>query len=191
MQKIPDGVAAAKQRANRLGRTNSCVDEVGRLLSVLAAAVAPGGRILEIGTSVGVGTAWITSGITTRTDVEVTSVEVDRDLAETAMEQPWPPNVRVMNADAVEVLGALGRFDLMFVDARPVKHGHMGAALAALRLGGVLVIDDLHVHMKNNEEQKAAKEALRRFLLSRSDLHATELDWASGVILATRTRTSD
>lgn len=191
MENIPDAVAAAKRRAHRLRVTVSCVDGVGRLLAVLAAAVPPKGRILEIGTSVGVGTAWISVGLEGRTDVEVISVEVDGALTDAAMEWPWPAYIQVMNADAIDVLGTLGAFHLMFVDASPIKHGHMGAAIDALHPGGVMIVDDIHTDMKNFEIQKAHKDALRRFVLSHPDLRAAELDWASGVILATSTRTAD
>ena len=54
---------------------------MGRLLSTLAAAVPPGGRILEIGTGVGVGLAWLAAGLEGREDVEVLTVESDERLA--------------------------------------------------------------------------------------------------------------
>lgn len=118
------------------------------------------------------------------------SIEVDGSLADAAMEGPWPPHVQVINADAVDVLRTLGAFNLVFVDASPVKQGHMGAAIDALQPGGVMIVDDLHTDMKNFELQKAHKDALRRFLLSHPDLQAVELDWASGVLLVTSTRTA-
>src|SRR5205085_10474856 len=40
---VPASVAAAKRRARTAGFRQSCEDEVGRLLSALAAAVRPGG----------------------------------------------------------------------------------------------------------------------------------------------------
>jgi predicted O-methyltransferase YrrM len=51
------------ERANELGFEQSCEADVGRLLAVLAAGVPGGGRILEIGTGAGVGTAWMVEGI--------------------------------------------------------------------------------------------------------------------------------
>lgn len=188
LEDIPDLVAEAKRRAHRLRVTISCIDEVGRLLAVLAAAVPPGGRILEVGTSVGVGTAWIAAGLGERTDVEVISVEVDDALVEAAREGPWPAHVQLIHADAGPALATLGAFDLMFVDASPIKHGHMESTISALQPGGVMIVDDLHTDMKNFEVQKAHKDALRRFVFGHPELQAVELDWASGVILATRTR---
>jgi predicted O-methyltransferase YrrM len=53
---LPSPVVASRQRAAEIGFAFSCEDEVGRLLAVLAATVPAGGRILEIGT--GMGVAW-------------------------------------------------------------------------------------------------------------------------------------
>lgn len=185
LEGVPDAVAAARRRANRLRFNQSCEDRVGRLLAVLSAAVPPGGRILEIGTGVGVGTTWICAGLGERTDAEVISVEVDRELSEAALEWPWPAHVSIVTADVLDVIGTLGKFHLMFVDASPIKYGHIESTIRMLRPGGILVVDDLHTDMLRFEEEKAQKDALRQLLLHHSALQAVELDWASGMILAT------
>jgi predicted O-methyltransferase YrrM len=191
LEGIPNAVAAAKRRAHRLRFTLSCQDKVGRLLSVLSAAVPQGGRILEIGTGVGVGTACINSGLGERTDVEVITLEGDRELSAAALEWQWPGHTHIVTADALEVLGTLGKFHLMFVDASPIKHGHMESTIRVLHPGGILVVDDLHTDMLRFEEQKAQNDALRQLLLHHPALQAVELDWASGVILATHTCGTD
>ena len=56
---LPRSVLAAYERAGRAGFQLACEAEVGRLLAALAPAVPRGGRVLEIGTSVGVGLAWL------------------------------------------------------------------------------------------------------------------------------------
>ena len=75
---LPAAVQAAYDRADELGFPLSCEPAVGQLLAVLSAAVPPGGRVLELGTGVGAGLAWIVSGLGDRDDVEVVSVELDR-----------------------------------------------------------------------------------------------------------------
>jgi hypothetical protein len=55
----PELVAHATALAHRAGFTRSCEPGTGALLAVLAAAVPAGGRILELGTGAGVGTAWL------------------------------------------------------------------------------------------------------------------------------------
>jgi predicted O-methyltransferase YrrM len=187
LEGVPEAVAAAKRRSHELRFAMSCDDRVGRLLAVLAGAVPPGGRILELGTGVGVGAAWISAGLTTRSDVELISVEVDSALSEAASEWPWPAYVRMVTADALEILGTIGAFNLMFVDAAPIKHGHIESAINVLRPGGVLVVDDLSADMKMTDLQRTQIANLRRLLLHHPELQAVELDWASGVILATRT----
>src|SRR5207302_1072644 len=93
-ENVPAAVAGAKRRAKDLRFTKSCEDNVGRLLAVLAAAVPPEGRILEIGTGVGVGLAWITTGVGERSDVEVVSIEADVRLSKGAAGWPWPSYVQ-------------------------------------------------------------------------------------------------
>jgi hypothetical protein len=65
---VPPGVAAAYERARHSGFALSCEPEVGRLLATLAAAVPEHGAILEMGTGVGVGCAWIVHGLGARSD---------------------------------------------------------------------------------------------------------------------------
>jgi predicted O-methyltransferase YrrM len=184
----PPAVAEAKLRASELGFRESARDEVGRLLAVLAAAVPPDGRILEVGTGAGRGTAWIASGLDRRTDVEVVSVEVEPRLVEAMRGSRWPDYVRMVGADAVEALPSLGKFDLVFADAAPVKYHHLEAVLAALRPGGLLVVDDLEAHEQSTDEQRAEKEALRSALLEDPDLQAVALDASSGLLIAARSR---
>jgi demethylmenaquinone methyltransferase/2-methoxy-6-polyprenyl-1,4-benzoquinol methylase len=182
----PTSVADARRRATDLGFGQSCSDDVGRLLAVLAGAVPRDGRILELGTGVGVGTAWITSGLGTRSDVEVVSVESDERLNDAARTWPWPPYVAMVMADGREAIGTLGTFDLIFADAAPIKYGHIEAVLAALRPRGLLVIDDTHLGSAAAENTHKKVETLRRFVSTHSELTSVELDWASGVILASK-----
>jgi predicted O-methyltransferase YrrM len=182
---LPAAVAGAKRRARDQRFTKSCEDSVGRLLATLAAAVPSEGRILEIGTGVGVGLAWITVGLGERSDVEVVSIEADRRLANAAGNWTWPPYVQLVTADALEVLAKHGTFNLVFVDAAPIKYGHIESVFALLRPGGIVVVDDLHAGPRTSELQHAEKASLRHSLLSHPELQGVELDWSSGVIVAT------
>jgi predicted O-methyltransferase YrrM len=182
---VPRAVAGAKRRAKDLRFTTSCQDEVGRLLSVLAAAVRSSGRILEIGTGAGVGLAWIVTGLRGRRDVEVISIEGDRRMAASASECEWPESVSLLTGDACEQLPELGTFDLVFADAAPVKYGDLGAMLGLLRPGGVLVVDDLCATPTSTDQDLAQRSALRAALLCHPDLQAVELDWSTRVIVAT------
>jgi predicted O-methyltransferase YrrM len=184
----PAAVAEAKVRAGELGFPSSCRDEVGRLLAVLAATVPPRGRILEIGTGAGVGTAWITAGLDGRTDVELVSVEADPEVSGATSRGSWPAYVQIVTADAAEALPKLGAFDLVFADAAPVKYGHIGTVLAALRAGGLLVADDLAPGEQTSDEQREEKDALRGAALGDPDLHAVELGASSGLLIVAKPR---
>ena len=76
---VPPLVSARQQAASEAGFLFSSEDGTGQLLAVLCAAMRPGGRILEIGTGMGVGLAWIVSGLDARTDVSVTTIEQDSE----------------------------------------------------------------------------------------------------------------
>jgi predicted O-methyltransferase YrrM len=182
---VPASVAAAKRRARSVGFRKSCEDEVGHLLSALAAAVPPGGRILEIGTGVGAGLGWLAAGLEGREDVELVAVESDERLAASAREWEWPEFVSLVVADAT-TFAFDGCYDLVFVDAAPVKYGRLAAAVDVVRPGGLLVVDDLHAGPETTDSERAEKEALRRDLLRSANFHAVELTWSSGVILAAR-----
>ena len=129
------------------------------MLSSLAAAVPERGRVLEIGTGVGVGTAWISAGLGQRNNVEVLRVEVDQRLSDAARSWPWPVNVRVLTADAFELIETFGTFDLVFLDAFPGKYDHIEPAIKLVRPGGFLLVDDLK-HIMGKSETNANKDAL-------------------------------
>jgi predicted O-methyltransferase YrrM len=141
-QELP-GVLAAYERADSAGFQLACEADVGRLLAALAAAVPAGGRVLEIGTGVGVGLAWMVHGLGARRDVEVVTVELDDEVQRTARSAPWPPWVRFEPGDGAEIVGRLGQFDLIFPDAPGGKIFKLRRSVAALRRGGVLVVDDM------------------------------------------------
>lgn len=70
-------MVAAERVASQAGFKKSCIPEVGRLLK-LAAAAKPDGVIAESGTSSGVGTAWLHSGLDA---ARLVTVERDEELA--------------------------------------------------------------------------------------------------------------
>jgi predicted O-methyltransferase YrrM len=182
----PLAVGYAKLRAHEMSFRMSCDDGVGRLLTVLACAVPPGGRILELGTGTGVGLGWITAGLEGRNDVQVVSLEIDARLADSAQRWSWPAHVRIVTADALAVLETLGTFNLIFADAAPVKYGHIGSVLGTLRSHGLLVIDDVRAPSWADEARRKESSAIRSMLLRQPDIRAVDVDWSSGLILAAK-----
>lgn len=115
---LPELVRLATEQAASAGFTMSCDQDTGRLLAALAAGVPTGGRILELGTGTGVGTAWIAHGLDDRTDVEVLTVEIEPSTAGLAKVIHWPEWVHVIIGDAVDITRRSGTFDMIFADAQ-------------------------------------------------------------------------
>lgn len=185
---LPDVVAAAHRRANEADFTLSCEPGVGRLIAALAAAVPANGRILETGTGVGTGCAWIVHGLAGRTDVEVTSVEIDPDTAAIAAKAEWPAFVSLRTGDVLGLYGSIGSFDLIFADSPGGKWDGLDQTISALRPGGVLLVDDMDPPSWMNDEHREKTGVVREALLSRPDLFAAELAESSGMIVAVRRR---
>ena len=183
---VPELVAAALARAASAKFGLSCDPAVGGLLAVLAAHLPAGSRVLELGTGAGLGTAWIVSGLLPRTDVTVTTVERDARTALLAAQGDWPGFVDLRLADALDVLGEGGSFDLIFADAQGGKWDGLDRTIAALRPGGLLVVDDMTPLPDWPAEQHAKQAGVRQVLLTTPRLTAVELSHGSGVILGTR-----
>jgi predicted O-methyltransferase YrrM len=182
-------VDAAYARAAGSGFELSVEEPVGRLLAALAAALPPGGRVLELGTGVGVGTAWLVSGLLPRTDAGLVSVELDPDTAALAAGERWPEFVDLRVGDALEFLSqaaAEGGFDLIFADAPGGKVEGLEHTLARLNPRGILVVDDMRPVEGWPEDFKAKQDGVRRALFADPALVSVELNHGSGVIVATR-----
>ena len=186
MSTPPDRVLTAQAVARTCGFEYSCDDRVGQLLAALAAAVPAHGRILELGTGVGVGTAWLVQGLGGRGDVELVTVELDPGRAALARHHRWPGYVDFVSGDAVALLPTLGQFDLIFADAPGGKWEGLELTIAALRPSGVLVVDDMEPQLQWTDEQAGRQEDVRRTLLDHPALTSCELTWASGVMLSAK-----
>jgi demethylmenaquinone methyltransferase/2-methoxy-6-polyprenyl-1,4-benzoquinol methylase len=186
----PPLVAAATARAREAGFPMSCDPEVGRLLAVLAAQLPGQARVLELGTGVGVGTAWIVSGLLPRTDVLLFTVESDPQNAALAALGDWPAFAELRRGDALDVLDVLARdggtFDLIFADAPAGKWHGLDRTIAALAPHGLLIVDDMTPLPDWTDSHRAAQEHVRRTLLATPELTSVELAHGSGVILSAR-----
>ncbi|MGH0030716.1 MAG: O-methyltransferase [Myxococcota bacterium] len=183
---LPAAVADARRGAAEAGFAQSSEDAVGRLLSAFAAAVPEGGRILELGTGVGVGLAWLVDGVGGRRDVEVISVDLDASVQDVARRASWPGNVRFVVGDGAREVGAHGPLDLLFADAPGGKLEGLERSIAALRPRGVLLVDDMDPARHDDAELVRSLADVRRRLLADPRLHSVELDTGSGVIVSVR-----
>jgi len=172
--------------AAKVGFTDSCRPEVGRLLATLAAGVC-GGTIGEVGAGCGVGTAWLANALASG----VSLVTVERDPARAAGVAALfadVPAVRVLHADWPAILPH-SPFALLFADA-PAKREEPESLLGALALGGAIVLDDLTPEEQWPAAWRGQRDPVRDFWLNDPRLIATELRTtaSSAAIIATRVR---
>jgi len=157
--------------------------KVGALLGALAAS-KPAGRLLELGTGTGHGTAWLLDGMDAASTLD--TVDTDERVVDVARKHlGGDPRVRFHVQDGAEFLNACdpGQFDLIYADAWPGKFSHLDAALALLRPGGIYVIDDLlpQPNWPEGHDKKAIN--LEKVLDERKDLSVTKMIWATGIII--------
>ena len=186
MKPLPPTVLAAENRAVERGFEHSCERGVGEMLAVLAATTPLGGRILELGTGFGVGLAWILTGLGSRTDVEVVSMERDAERIASLAEIDLPAHTSIVEGDIGALLPALGQFDLVFADAEAGKWTGLELTIAALAPQALLLVDDMDISRYVSEQDRSTVEEVRKALTTDSRLAAVELDIASGIILASR-----
>ncbi len=187
----PAAVAAIRAETVALGFQMVSEPQVGALLAALAAS-KPGGRILELGTGTGHGTAWLLSGM----DAEARLHTVDIDPAVVAVARRHlghDPRVTFHLLDGAAFLESTegNGFDLIYADAWPGKFSHLDEALALLRPGGLYVIDDLLPQPNWPEGHTAKVPALVADLEGRARFTSVKLAWASGVMIVTRRTSSN
>ena len=122
LTRTPQAFDAIARDTEAFGFTMVSEPKVGAVLAALAAS-KPGGRLLELETGTGHGTAWLVSKRHLDGDARVTFHIVD-------------------GAEFIQ-RASRGQFDLIYADAWPGKFIHLDETLALLRPGGMYVIDDL------------------------------------------------
>lgn len=136
---VPPLVTRARETAERIGFAKSSRDEDGRLLHVLAGRRGIE-RVAEIGTGVGVGTAWLAAAVAPGTPVY--TAELNETLAREATSLfADDPDVHVLVGDWRSVLPPHAPFDLIFVDGGHAKDDP-AAVLGLAAPGATLVMDD-------------------------------------------------
>src|SRR5215213_10959109 len=180
---VPPLVERAQALAQELGFTLSSRPEVGRLLRTLAAS-ARDGRVGEMGTGTGVGTAWVASALGPGGSLVTVDNDVDRAAAAARLFADLP-NVRVLHAHSTALL-AHGPFDLLFVDSPGLKgtpgQGRqrgdpdvLAPVLAAMRPGGTIVLDDLTPEAAWPPEWHGQPDPTRELWLNDPRLAAVEV----------------
>jgi predicted O-methyltransferase YrrM len=135
----PAVVKDLAQAASTLGFTMSSDLLTGSLLRTLAAS-KPAGEILELGTGVGMGTAWLLTGM----DPAAHLTTVDRNEETTAIARSFlgsDPRVTFQVMDGIAFIHSCQKqraFDLIFADTYPGKFEALNETLALLKRGGCM-----------------------------------------------------
>ena len=184
--RTPPALSAIQADTARLGFSMASEPKTGALLAALAAS-KPGGRLLEIGTGTGIGTAWLLSGMDASARLD--TVDTDRaavDVARRHLGTDARVAFRFEDGAAFLARADPDTYDLVYADAWPGKFTQLDAALSCLRQGGVYVIDDLLPQPNWPEGHGAKVDALVADLEARPGFVTVGLAWASGVMLVVR-----
>lgn len=183
----PEVLEAIHKDTKELGFAMASEPKTGALLAVLAAS-KPRGRLLELGTGTGLGTAWLLAGMDAESRLE--TVDTDASVVAVARRHlATDSRVTFHVMDGAQFIGhsPQRQFDLIYADAWPGKFTHLDEALSLLRIGGIYVIDDL-LPQSNWPEGHAPKvPALIDALERRPEFATVKLSWASGLMLVVRT----
>ena len=170
-------------------RPSACLPGVGRFLAMLAAGCT-GGRIGELGTGAGIGTAWIAGAMPS--GCKLTPAEIDEQLASAARELfAGDRRIEVIHDDALLVMSSRGPFDLLFADSG-VRDGTAFAALVGLlRIGGRIVMDDVTPQRALPPDSPLrSHDVKRQFFSSEPRLLSAEVvlpDLRNSLLVGTRT----
>jgi len=183
---VPPAVAALLRDTEALGFRMASEAQTGSLLCCLATA-KPGGRLLELGTGTGVGTAWLLAGM----DADARLETVDNDEAALAVARKHLARDRRITfhlADGRDFLRERQgqQYDLIFADTWPGKFHDLEAALSLLAPGGLYVIDDLLPQPSWPQRHGAKIPPLMAALEAHQDLSCTRLAWATGIMIAAK-----
>jgi predicted O-methyltransferase YrrM len=168
---IPPLVKLSKALADKYDFNHSCSDETGRLLSVLSGQVRQG-KILEIGTGLGVGSSWILSNISS--SVKFISIDNAQQKVDLTRETIVHEQAEFVYGDWKEVINQ-GPFQLIFADAAVVKTVEGERLYDILDTGGTLLMDDFTPEEHWPAEWKGKCDKVREFWLNHEGLVATEI----------------
>lgn len=188
----PPVIAPLSKEAAALGFQMSSEPELGALLRTLAAS-KPAGRLLELGTGVGISAAWILAGMDLHS--RLLTVENNEQQVEVAKRHlGQDERITFYIGDGAEFLlksqksqkSQKERYDFIFADAWPGKYNHLNETLSLLQPGGLYIIDDMLPQPNWPADHAPNVHKLIATLEAREDLVLSKISWSTGVIIATK-----
>jgi len=179
-------LGACPLRLEATGFAMSCEERTGCLLATLAAS-KPGGHLVELGTGVGAGAAWLLHGM--QPDAGLLSIEGDEAVQAVATNHlATDPRVTFETTDADQWLDTYDgpRLALVYVDCRPGKFHRLQDLIDLLEPGGLYIVDDLLPQTTWPPSHEHRVDTLLAHLPEVPNLRATPMRWASGLLLGAR-----
>ena len=186
--RVPISYNAIRADSEALGFDMPSEASVGALLRMLAAS-KPFANCLELGTGTGLAACWLLEGLGVHG--HLTTVDNDEQLLSIARQHlSNDARLKIICQDGDDFLREAvwnkERYDLIFADTWSGKYRMLDEALSLLLPGGLYVIDDM-LPQPNWPDGHAEKvETLLHTLHTRPNWHVTQLDWASGVVIAVK-----
>lgn len=177
-------------KSKELGFDMQSDDGIGMLLRSLTASKLSG-QFLELGTGLGLSTAWMLDGMDRSS--ELITVESEESFAKVAQDLLGDDHrVTFKIEDGGKVISELveNSFDLIFADTWPGKYSLLDETLALLKIGGIYLIDDMlpQENWPDGHEEKV--KALLANLSSRSDLAVSVMEYSTGLLCCTKIKHS-
>jgi len=182
---IPPLVSKAQAIADRGQWRLSSEPRTGALLRTLAAS-KPGGRLLEVGSGLGVGSGWLLAGMDD--DARLIGLEIHAKVAQISRDiLAGDPRVEIITTDATRWLEEYTGppFDLVFVDTTEAKFHRRDVIFKNLADGALLIADDLLPGDTWTADHPERVERFRKEIVVEPDLVVTMMDWASGLVVGT------
>jgi predicted O-methyltransferase YrrM len=185
--RVPKAYYAINQETDLKGFTMPSDINVCSLLKTLAAS-KPNGRFLELGTGTGLSTSWILDGMC----LSSTLISIDNDpivlgIADKFLGSDKRLTLVETDGEAWINKHLQQKYDFIFADTWHGKYLMLEETLKMLNMGGLYIVDDM-LPQENWPEGHAEKaRKLIETLTVHGGLIATQLNWASGVIICTKT----
>lgn len=183
---IPENLKALEEETKKSGFSMPSERETGSFLQTLAAS-KPNGHFLELGTGTGLSTAWILSGMNDSATLE--TVDNEKSVQEIARKHLGHDlRINFHRCDGKEFIEKAKpeSFDFIFADAWPGKYTLLDETLILLKIGGVYIIDDMSPQPNWPDGHHQNVTQLLEKLKSYDHLSVTQMNWATGIVIAAR-----